>query len=297
MTAIQCEDLSVSFKKQRALDKVSFTLEENTICGILGRNGAGKTTLLSLLAAYRHPGAGQIRIWGEEPYENPRIMPRVSLAFNKNEENNTLRVGDYLAVFARFRPNWDRGYAKALLGAFDLPEKKAMSSLNQGGRAAVHALIGLASRTPLTIYDEVYLGLDAAYRKLLLHEILEDYMRFPRTILFSTHYIGEMESLFGEVLILDQGRLLLHEDCDTLRQRGITLSGEAGAVDRFLQGRGTLSLRGLGSQKEAVIFGALSEAEKAEAARAGLTLSRPPLQELFIHLTEKGKGEGKNETA
>jgi ABC-2 type transport system ATP-binding protein len=282
---IQCENLTLRYKRQEALKDINLTIDENVICGVLGRNGAGKTSLLALIAAYRSPTSGSVRVMGETSYENPRIMPQVAFIHNRNEENNSMSVRETLALSAAFRPNWDEAYAKRLMSLFELPTKKTMQSLSQGMKAAVHIIIGLASRAPLTIYDEAYAGLDAAYRKIFMTELLEDYMRHPRTILLSTHYIGEMENLFSEAIILDKGRVALHEDCDSLRQKGIAVTGRLQDVDNFTAGRCVLSSRSLGGQKEAVIFGAISEQEKHLAIAAGLMLSTPPLQDLFIHIT------------
>lgn len=282
---IQCENVTLRYKNQTALDNVSFTLKENTICGVLGRNGAGKTSLLSLIAAYNHPTRGTVRVCGKEPYENPKIMPQVALIYDKNEDSNALRVRDILKLSALFRPNWDESYARALIKRFELPMKKPMMSLSHGQKAAVHTVIGLASRTPVTIYDEAYLGMDAALRKLFIGEVLDDYMRNPRTVLFSTHYIDEMDKLFGEAVILDKGRVVAHEECDALRQKGTVVTGDAAAVDKLVQGREVLSERSLGSQKEVVVFGALTDAEHAAAKQARLALSSPSLQDLFINMT------------
>jgi ABC-2 type transport system ATP-binding protein len=282
---IQCENVTLRYRKQTALSHVGFTLKENVLCGVLGRNGAGKTSLLSLLAAYRRPTEGRVRVLGEDPYENPRVMPQVAFIYDKNEENNSFRVGDMLKISALFRPNWDEAYARTLCERFELPPKEAMSSLSRGRRAAVHAVIGLAGRAPVTIFDEVYLGMDAAVRKMFIGELLDDYTEHPRTILFSTHYIDEMDKIFGEAIILDRGRVVVHEDCDSLRQRGVEVTGDAAAADAFARGKKILSERALGTQKEIVLLGAPSEAERAAARQSGLTLSAPSLQDLFIHMT------------
>ncbi|MDR0858361.1 MAG: ABC transporter ATP-binding protein [Oscillospiraceae bacterium] len=288
---IVCENVTLRYNKHIALQNVSFTVKENTICGLLGRNGAGKTSLLSLLAAYRQPTEGNIRVFGETPYENAAVMPKIAFVYGKSEEGNTLKVREVMELTAAFRPNWDADYASLLAKRFELPLKKSVQSLSHGQKAALHVAAGLAARTPLTIYDEAYLGMDAAYRKMFISEILEDYMQNPRTILFSTHYIDEMDSVFSEAIILDKGRLIAHEDCDVLRQKGVTVSGEITAVDTFSAGHEILSARTLGNQKEAVLFGAFSARERSAAASAGLTLSTPPLQDLFIHMTDKGDYE------
>lgn len=238
---IECKNVTLRYeKKVVALDNISFTLKENTICGVLGRNGAGKTSLLRLLAAYAQPTEGEVQVLGENPYENPRIVPQVVLISDKNEENNGFSVRDMLKFYATFRPNWDEAYAQTLVRCFELPLKKAMSSLSHGQRAAVHVVVGLASRCPVTIYDEAYLGMDAAFRKMFVREILDDYMRSPRTVLFSTHYINEMSKLFDEVLILDKGKIVLHENGDTLRER-LMESQSASLQDLFIELTGGVS--------------------------------------------------------
>jgi ABC-2 type transport system ATP-binding protein len=296
---IECRDVSLSYlgnvvtrRRTAALQNVSFTLADNTICGLLGRNGAGKTSLLALLAGYRRPTGGAVLIDGEDPYENPRIAHQTAFVTNLVEnESNPLTVRDYFKRAALLRPHWDAALANRLAKAFELPLKKSTTSLSRGMKSAVQVIMGMASRTQFTFYDEAYLGMDAANRKLFVNELLSDYAENPRTILFSTHYIQEMEGLFAEAIVLDKGRLLVHESCDTLRQRGVTITGAASEVERFVGNRKVVSERSLGNTKEAVIFETLSEARRVEAHRLGLELSAVGLQDLFIYMTE-GRGIG-----
>jgi ABC-2 type transport system ATP-binding protein len=265
---------------------VSFTLEDNTICGLLGRNGAGKTSLFALLAGYRRPIGGEVLINGENPYENPRIAHQTAIILNLDKDSNPLTIRDYFKRAARLRPLWDAALAKRLAEAFELPLKKPISTLSRGRIAAVQVIIGMASRAPLTLFDESYLGMDAANRKLFVSELLADYIQNPRTIIFSTHYIQEMEGLFAEAIVLDRGRLLSHESCDDLRARGTTVTGTASEVDRFIAGQKVASERSLGNQKEVVIFETLSGARRAEATALGLELTGVNLQDIFIYMTE-----------
>jgi ABC-2 type transport system ATP-binding protein len=189
---------------------------------------------LRLIAAYARPSAGEVLVMGENHYENPNVMPHVAFISNKSEENNPHTIRKMLEFYAKFRPNWDEEYAQRLASRFELSPKKAVSSLSHGERAAVHAVMGLAARTPVTIYDEAYLGMGAAFRKMFVNEILNDYMRHPRTILFSTHYIDEMSKLFGEVIIMDKGKIVLHEDGDIVRQKRLDQQS-ASLQDLFIE--------------------------------------------------------------
>ena len=158
-------------------------------------------------------------------------------------------------------------------------------------RSAVRVIIGLAGQTPITIYDEAYLGMDAAMRKLFISELLSDYMQRPKLILFSTHFVNEMEGLFSEAIIINKGQVIAHDDYDNLRSKGTAVTGFSEVVDSFTNGREILSQRVLGRQKEVVLFGELSENDRLAAEKNGLEFSHPSLQDLFIYMTEKGGKE------
>lgn len=289
---INFENVSLNYGNTLALNNVSLKLTEQGICGVLGRNGAGKTSLLSLLCAYRRPTSGKITIFGENPYENRNIMPRIALIHeDQSGIENDFKIKDLFKIAATLRPNWDTSYAEKLIKLFEIPVKKTIGSLSHGMRSAVHVIIGLAGQTPITIYDEAYLGMDAAMRKLFISELLSDYMQRPKLILFSTHFLNEMEGLFSEAIIIDKGQVIAHDDCDKLRSKGTAVTGFSEVVDRFANGREILSQRAFGRQKEVVLFGELSENERLAAEKEGLELSHPSLQDLFIYMTEKGGKE------
>lgn len=289
---INLENVSLKYGNTVALNNVSLKLPDQAICGLLGRNGAGKTSLLSLLCAYRKPTSGTITISGENPYENRNIMPQIALIYDEQSEiENAFRVKDLFKITAALRPNWDAAYAEKLIKLFEIPVKKTLGDLSHGMRSAVHVIIGLAGQTPITIYDEAYLGMDAAMRKLFISELLSDYTKRPKLILFSTHFVNEMEGLFSEAIIINKGQVIAHDDCDNLRSKGTAVTGFSEVVDSFTNGREILSQRTLGRQKEVILFGELSENDRLAAEKEGLEFSHPSLQDLFIYMTEKGGKE------
>lgn len=291
MPEIKFEQVSLSYGKQEALHNITFTLQENTICGLLGRNGAGKTSLMALLASYRPATTGSITVDGKPVFDNEEIMPQIAFMRNRNEESNSLKVREYVSMAENFRPNWDREYAKRLLEQFEIPEKKAINALSNGQQAAVRGIVGLASRAPITLYDEVYQGMDAAFRKQFIQEILEDYTNYPRTILFSTHYIDEAESMFEKVIVLSEGNILVHDDCDTIRSKGVAVSGNCKEVDQWMGtiSAKSLSSKSLGRHKEVVFMDTITKEQREKAKTMNLELSKPSLQDIFIHMTEKDK--------
>jgi len=164
-----------------------------------------------------------------------------------------------------------------------------VTKLSRGQRSALGAAIGLASRAPLSLFDEVYLGMDAPTRYAFYAELLADYVAHPRTIVLSSHLIDEIERLFEHVVILDHGRVLIADAADALAASGVTVTGPAERVDAFVAGATVLRRQQLGGTAAATIHGVLDENARRRAAESGLTLGSVRLQDLFVHLTAPTK--------
>ena len=118
--------------------------------------------------------------------------------------------------------------------------KQTIKKLSRGQLSAVGVIIGLASRAELTFFDEPYLGLDAVARQIFYDRLLEDYAEHPRTIVLSSHLIDEVSNLIEKVIVIDNGQILLDEDTDAVRDRAVTVVGDAAKVDAWASGREVL---------------------------------------------------------
>ncbi|MBB4904160.1 ATP-binding cassette domain-containing protein [Actinophytocola algeriensis] len=289
MTDIEVTGLGKRFDTVDALTDVSFSLSGNKICGLLGRNGAGKTTLLSIVAGFERQTGGTVLVDGEPVWENPVATGKVCLVRGVGDATAaSVSVRELLDYAARLRPGWDARYAGELLEKFEVAPEKQAKSLSHGKRCALGVTIGLASRAPVTIFDESYLGLDAPSRYAFYDALLADVLAHPRLVIISTHLIEEVATLFEDVLILDRGKLMLHEDADTMRAAGAAVTGDAALVDSFTLGLEVLGERMLGRTKSAMVYGPLDEKRRARAREAGLDLDPIALQDLFVHLTSGG---------
>ncbi len=285
---IEMTNLSLQYGNQQALKDITCKMSGEKIFGLLGRNGAGKTSLLSILASFREQTKGSIKIAGEAPFENAKIMQQVAFNYNKNYKEETDTVKSVLEGVARYRPNFDKNYANELANRFKLPFDKKIKHFSKGMQSALNVTIGLASRAPITIFDESYLGMDAPTREMFYQELLTDQERHPRMMIVSTHLVSEMDYLFDEVLILDKGKLLLQEEYDSLVTKGASVTGRAEDVDDFVKSMIQLNERQLGGMKSVMVYEELSEADRETAYYKGLEIGTIPLQDLFIYLTEGG---------
>ncbi|GAA4423344.1 ABC transporter ATP-binding protein [Georgenia halophila] len=291
--AVEVEDLSVRYGDRRALDHASLTLPAGSIIGLLGRNGSGKTTLLSTVAALRRPDSGRVLVGGQEPFENEKLMEQICLVRESGDVLPDERISTNIEYFATARPNWDDELAGRLLDVFELGARSRPRQLSRGQRSAFGVVLGLASRAPLTMLDEVYLGMDAPSRYAFYDLLLEDYVEHPRTIVLSSHLISELDRLLEHVVVLHEGSTLLTGDADELRGRGATVTGRAADVDQAVASLSdvtVLSERSLGATRQVTIIGEQDRLGPDVTGRvrdAGLELGPVELQDLFVHLTER----------
>lgn len=282
---VEVRNLTRSYGRVMAVNQVSFAIEANKIYGLLGRNGAGKTTIMQIITAQLFASNGDVKVFGERPYENSRVLSQICFVKDNQKYPNGYRVIDVLHQAAFFYSGWDREYAFALIEDFQLPLKRRMKALSRGMLSAVGIIVGLASRAPLTIFDEPYLGLDAASRSVFYDRLLEDYAEQPRTIILSTHLIDEISRLLEHILIIDQGRLVLDEEAEALRGRAFTVVGPAAKVDAYTEGREVLAREPFGGLVSATIMSNGNLEDRRDAAAFGLELAPVSLQQLIVHLT------------
>ncbi|AXI08401.1 ABC transporter ATP-binding protein [Oceanobacillus zhaokaii] len=279
---IEVKGLTKKYGNKLALNNISFTLDGPKIYGLLGRNGAGKTTFMDILSGHNTESSGEILIDGENPFDNQRLTELICLIKEGQNFSKDLKVKNVLKIYPFFYPNWDQELAENLIKEFNLNPNSKVKMLSKGMESALGITVGLASKAPITIFDEPYIGLDAPSRKKFYEIMLEEYQEQPRMIIFSTHLIDEVSLLFEEVLILREGSLVLQEESEILRNNTIAVSGTIEEVEAFVSDKEVIEKKQLAGMMTAYVYGTVEEAKMY-----GLTVEGVPIQELMIYLTER----------
>lgn len=287
MTAvIEAKGLTKRYRGGLALDDVSFRIEKDSIYGLLGRNGAGKTTLMSILTAQNIASGGEARVFGEDPYENPRVLSRMCFVRESQKYPDDAQPAHAFRAARLFFPRWDQAFADQLVDDFQLPLKRPIKKLSRGQLSAVGVIIGLASRSEITFFDEPYLGLDAVARQIFYDRLLEDYADHPRTIILSSHLIDEVANLLEKVIVLDRGRIVMDEDTDAVRHSAVTIVGEATAVDVFCAGREVIHRESLGGVASVTVVGEITPEDRRALLEMRLEVAPVSLQQLIVRRTQ-----------
>ena len=285
MTAvIEVAGLTKRFGDVHAVDDATFRVEENQISGLLGRNGAGKTTMMQLLTGQDFKSSGSIRVFGENPVENSRVLSNVCFVKESQRYPEDFKPTHVFRSAAWFFPKWDAEFADRLIADFRLPLNRRIKKLSRGQVSAIGVIVGLASHAPLTFFDEPYLGLDAVARQTFYDRLLEDYAENPRTVVLSTHLIDEVSNLLEHVLVIDDGKIIVDSSAEELRGSATTVAGSRTAVEAFVGTREVLHRDELGGLAS-ITVGRLSPTERLAASEAGLELAPVSLQQLIVRMT------------
>ncbi|WDV44898.1 ABC transporter ATP-binding protein [Clostridiaceae bacterium M8S5] len=280
------------FEEVKSIDNISIEIMENKIYGLIGRNGAGKTTLLKLLANQLRTSEGEIKISGEILENNDELMQKICLARDTIKNYFGVinyKIKDILKQASYMYPYWDNEYANELIERFDLDIYKKYNKLSKGMQTSVGIIIGLASRAPITLFDEPYSGLDPVARELFYELLLEDYDENPRTIIISSHLVGEFENIFEHVLILEKGKLKLETSMEELSSKAYIVEGEYQTTFEALKNKNIINRNILGRMVTYTIYDFLSEDEKKHMRELGINVKNIGLQKLFVNLSKGGK--------
>ena len=234
---IDIRNVNQTFGETTALDDFSLELEGNKIIGLLGRNGSGKSTLLNIMAAFRKPTSGQVLIDGEPVFENESAMQRIALIRESGDTvEDSEKVSEALRFAGYLRPNWNADRANELLEKFEVSTDSKINELSRGRRSGLGIALGLAANTDLTMLDETYLGLDAPSRYIFYDELLTEFMERPRMFIISSHLIEEVARVLEDIVIIDHGKLLMHDTKESLSRRGAAVTGHADDVTSLFRG-------------------------------------------------------------
>lgn len=279
--AIEIKDVTMEFKKVRALENVSLTFEEGKIYGLLGRNGAGKSTLLKIISNRLFQSEGEITIDGEVSRENDRALSKVYLMNESNLYPQKMKIKTIFKWVKNFYPNFDMEYAKKLAESFGLKLNKTPRSLSTGYTSIYKIIIALSVNTPYVFFDEPILGLDANHRDMFYKFLLEKYAEEPFCCVISTHIIEEVSSIIEDVIIIKDGKVIKNESRDDLLKTGYTVSGSAAVVDEYIKDKKVIGQDSIGGLKTVYVLG---NPDKKNAPE-GIEFTAMDLQKLFVQLT------------
>ena len=285
---LSCKNIVKTYGKKDVLHDLSLDLEKGKIYGLIGRNGAGKTTLLSIMSGQNPATKGEITLEGKPVWENQETLDRICFSRELNPMSgngaNTMKVKEYLRAASIYMPGWDKEMEERLVKEFELDVNKRINKLSKGMMSMVTIIVALASKAEFTLLDEPVAGLDVVMRENFYRILLEEFAESGRTFVISTHIIEEAADVFEEVIMLNQGHIILKENTQELLDRACHISGKEEDVDRATAGMTTYHTERMGRSKGVTVL--LQTGEKAPTG-AELSVQPMSLQQVFVAMCGK----------
>ncbi len=196
------------FGSRRAVDAVSLTIPRGCVFGLLGRNGSGKTTLIRMLLGLLEPTRGSATVLGHDSRALPTpLRARIGYLPEGHPVYGWMRVREHGEFQRRFYPRWNDGVYQTVVRYFQLDPAARAGTLSRGERAGLSLALALAPEPELLLLDDPALGLDPVARRALLEAMIYATRAEKRTILFSSHLVGDVERVADRIAVLDRGRL------------------------------------------------------------------------------------------
>ncbi|MCG3134524.1 MAG: Ribosome-associated ATPase [Planctomycetes bacterium] len=216
---VQTAGLTVRFGKKTVLDRLDAAFDEGTVTAILGRNGTGKSTLLRVLTGFLPATAGGARIFGMDCWSRGHDVRRLTgYVPDRMELPRWMTVEDHFRFLEPFYPTWDRAEEARLVRELDLDRTARVRDLSKGQREKHLLAAALAHRPELLLLDEPFSGLDPVARKQILAAVIGHLRDEGRTILVVTHSMVDVERMADRIVLLDEGRVRLDRDAESLRR-------------------------------------------------------------------------------
>ncbi len=292
MSVVEFKNIHRAYRKgEDVLDGLSLDISAGEVVGLLGKNGAGKTTLIRLAMGMLEAQQGEVRIFGMDPREKPvEVKSRIGYVSEDQILPEFLKVKDVIALHRGLFKDWDDDMAAELVERFALPLGRKIKKLSKGQARQVALLCAVAHRPELLILDEPAGGLDPAARREFLETSIRLLNETGSTILFSSHYMTDVERMAGRIVMLHEGKVLLDGELDSLQEDySLALVPHANGEmrERLLGLDGCLGVRKRSDAWHAIFRHDPARTQTVLNSDLGVSDARCqsiPLEEMFIEL-------------
>lgn len=261
---VNVQGLHFSIHGKNILQDMNFQLPKNSIVGLLGPNGAGKTTLLQILAGIDQPTRGNVFVNNLDPFHHKKGREHTCLIIEDGNFPVNFKIKEVLSLAKSFYPNWSQEKADALLEIFNLDKNLKVKQLSKGMGNALAVTVGIASRAPLTLFDEPFNGMDVQSRQVFYKELLEDFVEVPRTIILSTHFTDEVSKMFDHIVLVNKGKVRMSISFEEMQQSCFKISGSSKAVEVVTEGFELLHTENFAGKETRFVYSPTSSLDQVQ---------------------------------
>ena len=287
---IHAENVTMRFGDFTALNKLTCTIPDSCIYGLIGSNGAGKSTFLRLISGVYRPGEGEITVDGMPVWENPAA--KAGIVYVPDDlyflpQSNMNRMAAY---YNALYPNFSYERFRNLTGTFKLDPNANLNTFSKGMRRQAATILALSTLPKYLFFDETFDGLDPVMRNLVKQVIYNDVMERKTTTIITSHSLRELEDGCDQLALLHKGGIVFESDVQNLKTSLIKVQigfREPFTKEKF-EGIDMVSYTQVGSVASCIVRGEKEELAPRLSAMSPALLDFLPLslEEVFIYEME-----------
>ena len=306
-TILQVSDLVKRFGELTAVDGVSFSIEEGEVFGLLGPNGAGKTTTISMISCLLDPTSGKLVVDGHDVGADPTGVKRtLGVVPQEIALYPTLTAGENLSFWGKMYGLSGADLKKAVDEALEVAgladrAKERVEKYSGGMKRRVNIAAGILHHPKLLLMDEPTVGIDPQSRNHIL-ETVKELNASGMTVLYTSHYMEEVEYLCDRIAIMDHGKIIASGTLDELRDvvggmDVVSIGADGLAEETIANARNIPGVQAAERTESGVnvmtpssgtILGKLVSTLEADGAHVtSVSVTEPNLESVFLHLTGK----------
>lgn len=216
MELLKCVNVNKRFGNKKILEDINLNIPRGKIIGLLGKNGTGKSTLIKIINDLLTVDSGEVLINGEKVGVSSKKV--ISYLPERTYLDKSMTVEKVIEFFTDFYEDFDAEKAKKLLVDLGLDTSLKLAKMSKGMQEKVQLVLVMSRKADLYILDEPLGGVDPATRDYILDTILSNFNE-GASVIISTHLISDIERILDEVIFINNGKIVLTEECDSLRDR------------------------------------------------------------------------------
>lgn len=287
---IELKNYSLNYGDSKILDNISFSLDRGKILGIVGPSGVGKTSLIRGIVGIYKGTSGSLIFDGEDVYDNPEVKRKIAFVPDEHSSFYLITLKEILNYYKSIYSNFDEDKFYKINKIFKIPLNKRFLQLSKGMKMRVNLMIAFSLNCDLLVLDEPTSGLDPILKEKVLKIIMNEVYSKEKSVIISSHNLGELERICDEILILNEGKIEYHNSLENIKRniRKIQVAFDMPVYEEDLNIDGIFSISQVGR-----VFTIITESYD-DALKEKLNNFNPlfieeidlSLEEVFIHRLE-----------
>lgn len=214
---LEIKNVTKIFGEVKALNNLSFNVQEGTVFGLVGSNGSGKSTLLRAINGIYNVEEGQILIDGESTFENINVKNKCFFISDFPYFFNYSTVENTAYIYRKIYETWDEDYYNQLCSTFPINKKQRIINMSKGMQRQAALILALSTKPKYLFLDEIFDGLDPVVRQLVKKLLITAVTDNNTTIMIASHNLRELEDVCDHIGLLHKGGVIMERELDDMK--------------------------------------------------------------------------------